>query len=81
MDIGVKDTRRGGEYRGNRHYQRARVDTTPTRYVVRFEDMINDSWSRPFDLSRVETIVLSVENPGSGAMILLDDFRLEKTTH
>jgi len=71
---------REGEYHGNRYYQREHVGITPTRYSVRFEDFSNDSWTRPFDFSRVETVVLSVEAPGNGDTILLDDFRLERSS-
>ena len=77
MDIGVKDMTLDGEYHGVRYYKSVIVKKTPTRFSVAFEDIQAHESDRPFDFAKVEGVVLSASKPGSGAEILVDDFRLE----
>jgi hypothetical protein len=78
IDIGVKDVRRreaGKEQ--SRFYKALQVDSTPKRYTVAFAEIEERASDRPFDFSRVESIVLSAANPGTNVEVLIDDFRLD----
>jgi len=77
LDIGIKDMAKDGEYHGVRYYKTIWVDTDPQRYDVTFDEILSKPEDRVFDLSLVEAVVLSTSKPGSGAEILVDDFRLE----
>ena len=61
----------------NRFSADATVTPTPTRIVIDFDDIRKLETQRPFDFRHVESVELRVSNPGSGATILIDDFRLE----
>ena len=57
------------------YYQVFEVGSTPTRLVVRFDD-IRTAAPR-FDFASVRTVVVSAANPDEDLSLYLDDFRLE----
>ena len=77
MDIGVKDLPKGDEYRGVRFYKSVNVGQKPKRYTVSFEEIQAAAKDRPFDFSRVQSIVFSAAKPGNNQELLIDNIRLE----
>jgi len=78
MDIAVKDIRQKDvEKEQSRFYKAFQAGPEPRRITVTFEEIARGASNGPFDFSKIESIVLSAAKPGSGAEVLLDDFRLE----
>ena len=76
LGIGLRDMRKPGDY-GVRFYKSVPIDATPQRVSVTFEEVLARESNRPFDFALVEALVLSADDPGKGAGILVDDFRLD----
>jgi|GEM_PF-3703155 len=49
----------------------------PEVVVISFDDVQKETSLREFDFSRVDALVLSAAKPGTNAVLLLDDIRLE----
>jgi hypothetical protein len=76
LGIGVRDMRQPDDY-GIRFYKSVPIDATPRRVSVTFEEILARESERPFDFGRVESLVLSADQPGNSVGILVDDFRLD----
>ena len=76
LGIGVRDMRQPDDY-GIRFYKLVPIDATPRRVSVTFEEILARESERPFDFGRVESLVLSADQPGNSVGILVDDFRLD----
>jgi hypothetical protein len=78
FDIGIRErSRRNASKDQAIFYKTFLAGPEPQRYTIGLDEIGSRSVNSPFDLSRVESVVLSAAKPGTGVKILLDDFRLE----
>jgi hypothetical protein len=77
MDIGIREVLYDKAIEPNRYYATMRVNPEPKTFTFTFEKIQVAMKDRPFDFSRVESVVFSAAKPGGGQEILIDDIRLE----
>lgn len=77
MDVGIRESWEKKAPEANRYYASFWVEPEPQVFEVSFEDIQSSMKDRPFDFSRVESLVFSAAKPSLDQSILLDDIRLE----
>jgi hypothetical protein len=75
--VSVRDIRLKGERRNNRYSQQLHIGPEPKRYVISLDKVREIANERPFDIAHIESFSLNAADPGGGAKLLFDDFRLE----
>lgn len=77
MDIGIRESWESNEPEANVYYTSFLIESEAQEFEISFDDVQAGMKDRPFDFSRVESLVFSAAEPGRGQTILLDDVRLE----
>jgi len=76
MDIGVTDMPKGEQHHSEHYYKSVTVGPEPKRYTLTFKEVRTAAKDRPFDFSRVKSVVFSAAKPGGRQELLLDDIHL-----
>jgi len=66
-----------GRRRGATFERKLSVGPSPQRFVVPLADLQQTTNGRPFNVSRISSVNVTAIDPGDGASVLFDDFRLE----
>ncbi len=75
--VSIRQMRDRGERQPQPYAEILTISAEARRHTIRFADILKSADHKQFDLSLVESIVISSATPGSDAFILLDDFRLD----
>jgi len=76
--VSVWDIGPEGERYENQYSQQLHIGPEPKRYVISLDKVREIANERPFDIAHIESFSLSATDPGGGASLFFDDFRLEE---
>jgi VanZ family protein len=80
IEIGLWGLRPADRSPSGRYYTGTRIGPVPARYCIRFEDLPNQTSDRPFDIENVSELLIGAAKNELGVSVLVDDFRLERST-